>query len=163
MLLPKVYLKSAVIVLLLCLVSCASKQQVIAKEPEVVIPQKIIFINYLLVKNAQDEKSITLINQIKAEGKLKGKPEKVENPSFGDLEYIFLDKDFKEIEKHALKNPLKKTVEYINDFGKFEKRVLDLDSVQFSIRMQLHPKAKYIVITELTTTKQKKHITTKID
>ncbi len=163
MLLPKVSLKSAFIIALLFIFSCATNKQVIAVEAEVAIPPKIIFLNYVLVKNAQDEKSITLINQIKTEGKLKGKPENIVNTNPGDLEYILLDKDFNAIEKYALKNPLIKTVEFVNDFGNFEKRTLDLDRVEFTIRLQLHPEAKHMKIIELTNAIPKEHIITKID
>ena len=157
------------LILIVSIISCASKKQVttedsIATEEPIVIPTpKILFLSYQLVKNAQNEKNIALLNQIKTEGKLKGKPKKIENTTLGDLEYILLDKDFKEVEKHALKNPLNKTVEFINDFGNFEKRVLDLDSVQFNLRLQLPTKAKHIVITEITNTEPIKHISTKID
>ncbi|MBQ0788342.1 MAG: hypothetical protein KBT69_12625 [Oceanihabitans sp.] len=161
--LPKVSLKSAFIIALIFVFSCTINKQVIAVEPEVVIPPKIIFLNYVLVKNARDEKSITLINQIKTEGKLKGKPESIENTNPGDLEYILLDKNFNAIEKHALKNPLKKTVEFVNDFGNFEKRIVDLDRVEFTLRIQLQPEAKHIVISEITNTTYIKHSTTKID
>ncbi|MBU2939347.1 hypothetical protein KO494_07325 [Lacinutrix sp. C3R15] len=163
MLSPKVYLKSCAIVVLLCIFSCASNKQVIAESPETISTSQILFLNYVLVKNDQDEKSITLINKINTEGILKGKPENIQNPEVEDLEYSILDKDFNELEKGALKNPLKKTVEFVNDFGNFEKRVLDLDSVQFNIRLQLPAKAKYIVITELTNTESIQHITTKIE
>ncbi|QRM88056.1 hypothetical protein FG167_02060 [Lacinutrix sp. WUR7] len=157
------------LIFVLFIISCASKKQVTAedilvKEETKSIPKsKIIFLNYLLVKNAQGEKSITLINQIKTEGKLKGKPKNIANTSSGDLEYILLDKDYNSIEKHALKNPLKKTVEFVNDFGNFEKRTLDLDRVEFTIRIQLPPEAKHMKITELTNASSKEHIITKID
>lgn len=157
------------LIFVLSITSCASKKHVTAedilvKEETKSIPKsKIIFLNYLLVKNAQNEKSITLINQIKTEGKLKGKPNNIKNISPGDLEYQFFDENFNPIEKHALKNPLKKTVEFVNDFGNFEKRILDLDRVEFTIRMQLHPETKHIVISEITNTTPVKHITTKID
>ncbi len=155
---------------LICFIlSCASKKQAtpksaITKEETISISKpQIIFLNYLLVKNAQGEKSITLINQIKTEGKLKGKPKNIANTSSGDLEYILLDKDYNSIEKHALKNPLKKTVEFVNDFGNFEKRTLDLDRVEFTIRIQLPPEAKHMKIIELTNASSKEHIITKID
>lgn len=157
------------LIFVLSIISCASKKQVTAenilvKEETKSIPKsEIIFLNYVLVKNAQDEKSITLINQIKTEGKLKGKPENIVNTNPGDLEYILLDKDFNTIEKYALKNPLIKTVEFVNDFGNFEKRTLDLDRVEFTIRIQLPPEAKHMKIIELTNAIPKERIITKID
>lgn len=165
----KIFKTTSFLIILLSIISCASKKEVTIenfiakKETTQISKHKILFLNYLLVKNKQNIKSVSLINQIKAEGKLKGKQENIINPSIGDLEYSFLDTNKKLIEKHVLRNPLTKTVEFVNDFGNFEKRVLDLDSVQFSIRTQLPPEAIYFVITELTNAEPIKHITTKID
>ena len=60
-------------------------------------------------------------------------------------------------------NPLKKIIEYINDLGNFEKKIFDLDSAQFSIRLQLQSNVKYIKISELTKTGPKIHITTELE
>ena len=57
----------------------------------------------------------------------------------------------------------KKIMEYINDLGNFEKKVFDLDSAQFSIRLQLQYDVKYIKISELTTKGQKELITTELE
>ncbi|WP_452232517.1 hypothetical protein [Lacinutrix sp. MEBiC02595] len=166
---PRIFKYFSLIILLFSMLSCASKRQVTAEdiivieETKTIETSKILFLNYLLVKNTGGKKSITLINQINTEGKLKGKPENIPNATIGDLEYMLLDKDFKAIKKYALKNPLKKTVEFVNDYGNFEKKVLDLDSVQFSIRMQVSPEAKHIVISEITNAAPIKHLTTKID
>jgi len=167
--LPKIIKRTSYLIVVLSIISCASKKQIttedilVKEETKPITKPKIIFLNYVLVKNDQNEKSITLINQIKTEGKLKGKPKNIENTSQGDLEYILLDKDFNSIEKHALKNPLKKTVEFVNDFGNFEKRTLDLDRVEFTIRIQLPPEAKHMKIIELTNAIPKEHIITKIN
>ncbi|MDO6597833.1 hypothetical protein Q4512_12985 [Oceanihabitans sp. 2_MG-2023] len=149
--------------------SCASKKQImpetdsINKETITSVQNKILFLNYQIVKNEKEKKSITLINQINTKGKLKGKSVEIENTTYGDLEYAILDAELNILEKHVLKNPLKKTVEFINDFGNFEKKVLDLDTVQFHIRLQLPAKAKHIAISEFTNTKPIQHITTKIE
>ena len=156
------------LILVLSFISCGTNKQV-ATENTVVIEKittvskpKIIFFNFQIEK-LEDKKSISLINQIKAEGKLKGKAKKTENKTVGDLEYILLDNNLTEIEKHVIKNPLKKTVEFVNDFGSFEKKSLDLNSAQFTIRMQLPPEARHIAITELTNAEPIKHITIKIN
>lgn len=78
--------------------------------------------NYEIVK-LNDEKNISLINQITADGRLKGKMTSKNNTSIGDLECIVLDKDLNQLEKHSIRNPLKKTVEFINDSGNFEKNI----------------------------------------
>lgn len=157
------YKVSIVIVLLFSFLSCASNQKAISEEPTVNTPPKLLFLNYELSKSTNGEKKINLLNQITAEGRLKEKPTIVENTQPGDLQYFILDKDLKEIDTQYIKNPLIKTFEFINDHGEFEKKTIDLDTVQFHIRLQLQPQTKYIVFKELTENKPKTHITTKIE
>lgn len=152
----------ALLLSLFMLVSCASKQ-IVTNQPEIQEQPKLLFLNYNIVKIDNSLKNITLINQKTTVGKLKSKAKAKLKLNLGDLECISLDKDFNEIDKHSIKNPLVKIVEFINDLGNFEKRIIDLDSTQFSIRLQLPLKAKYIIISELTPTGAKKHITTKIE
>ncbi len=142
--------------------SCAS-QQVVTNSTEIQEKSKLLFLNYNIVKIDSTSKNITLISQKTTEGKLKNTSKAEIKTSIGDLECISLDKDFNEIEKKYIKNPLVKIVEFVNDLGNFEKKILDLDSAQFSLRLQLPPKAKHIVISELTQNGNKKHITTKIN
>ncbi|MFD2823076.1 hypothetical protein ACFS5M_05310 [Lacinutrix iliipiscaria] len=149
--------------ILFVVMSCASKQQVSSEDLKVISKPQLLFLNYSISKNASDEKTIVLMNQIITDGKLKNKSKTEEKTSIEDLECLILDKDFNELEKISIQNPLLKIVEFVNDLGNFEKRILDLDSAQFSIRLQLKPKAKHIVINELTPLGVKRHITTKIN
>lgn len=145
------------------LILCCASQQVVTHVTEIDEKPKLLFLNYNIVKIDDTKKIISLINQKTIEGRLKGKT----NPEFkgilGDLECSILDSGSNEIEKMSIKNPLVEIVEFINDLGNFEKRKIDLDSAQFSIRLQLPPKSKYIVIRELTQTGKKNHITTEIE
>lgn len=142
--------------------SCASKQVLTEKESIAHSEPKLLFLNYKIAKTTNDEKTIILINHKVTDGKLKNTSLIEEKLNLGDLEYNLLDKSLNEIEKKSVKNPLVKIVEYINDLGNFEKRIIDLDSAQFSLRLQLPNNAKYIVIKELTQTGLKKHVTTEI-
>ena len=153
---------TTLLLLLFVVLSCASKQQIISEESKIIPKPKLLFLNYQISKTTDNKKTIVLINQKTIDGKLKNKTKTELKTSLGDLEYIILDNDFNEIGKNSIKNPLVKIVEFINDLGNFEKRIIDLDSAQFSMRLQLPLNAKYIVISELTQTGTKKHITTEI-
>lgn len=153
---------SFVLILAVSVISCACKQEITAEETQVKVEPKLLFLNYQIQK-LDNETSVRLINQITTDGKLKGKTNSEDGTQLGDLECIVLDRDLIEIEKQSLKNPLKKVVEFINDSGHLEKRILDLDSAQFSIRLQLKPQAHYIVIHEITTSEPIKHLKIKID
>lgn len=143
--------------------SCASKQETTTKEEMIIKSDpKLLFLNYQMQK-LNDKTNITLINQITTDGKLKDKTKTQVSTTVGDLECLVLDERLIQLERHTIKNPLKKIVEFINDAGELEKRQLDLDSAQFSLKLQLHPKARYIIINEITETNPIKHISTKIE
>lgn len=148
--------------LLIALLSCASKQHIVTEEEPIITQPKLLFLNFEITK-LNDIKSVSLINQIKTDGKLKGHTSEDTKGDIGDLEYLILDKDLNQLEKHYIKNPLKKVIEFINDSGNFEKKMLDLDRSEFSLKLQLKPKAEYIVINEITSEGITKLNTTKIE
>ncbi|SDI11095.1 hypothetical protein [Winogradskyella thalassocola] len=148
--------------LLIALLSCASKQHIVTEEEPIITQPKLLFLNFEITK-LNDIKSVSLINQIKTDGKLKGHTSEESKGDIGDLEYLILDKDLNQLEKHYIKNPLKKVIEFINDSGNFEKKLLDLDRSEFSLRLQLKSKAEYIVINEITSEGITKLNTTKIE
>ena len=148
--------------LLIALLSCASKQHIVTEEEPIITQPKLLFLNFEITK-LNDIKSVSLINQIKTDGKLKGHTSEDTKGDIGDLEYLILDKDLNQLEKHYIKNPLKKIIEFINDSGNFEKKMLDLDRSEFSLKLQLKPKAEYIVINEITSEGITKLNTTKIE
>jgi len=150
------------LILLIALLSCASKQHIITEEEPIITQPKLLFLNFEITK-LNDIKSVSLINQIKTDGKLKGHTSEDTKGDIGDLEYLILDKDLNQLEKHYIKNPLKKVIEFVNDSGNFEKKMLDLDRSEFSLKLQLKPKAEYIVINEITSEGITKLNTTKIE
>ena len=146
-----------------CQLSCAGKKPLAETEPDPELPPKILFLNYMIRTNENGSKSIKLINQITAEGKLKDTSEKKAKGTEGDLLCSVQNNENQEIEKFVVENPLKITVEFINDLGNFEKKLITLDSAQFSIRMQLHPKARHIRISEWSDSNVTELIQTKIE
>ena len=149
--------------LFILIIGCASKQLVIDHNSDIEEQPKLLFLNYMINKMDNGEKNIKLINQIITDGTLKKMTKTSDEKSLGDLECATYDKDLNQIGIHSIKNPLKKIMEYINDLGNFEKKIFDLDSAQFSIRLQLQYDVKYIKISELTTKGQKELITTELE
>ncbi|MGJ8549704.1 hypothetical protein [Winogradskyella wichelsiae] len=137
-------------VLLISLLSCASTQQLVTdKAPEK--PQaKLLFLNFEIVK-LNDTKSVSIINQITADGQQKRNRNKDISGTIGDLECVLLDKDYNQLETYYIENPLHKIIEFINDSGDLEKKILDLDRSEFSLKLQQNPHAEYIIINEITT------------
>ncbi len=110
------------------------------------VAPKIVFINYKISKKADDTVNVTFINKIIADGKLKeshhiGHPHKA-----GDLLCTQLNENLLAIDSLKISNPLIKDVEYISTFGQLDKKRIELDSAEFSIRMQLHPDTKFLIL-----------------
>ncbi|EPR73110.1 hypothetical protein ADIWIN_1891 [Winogradskyella psychrotolerans RS-3] len=93
--------------LLIAILSCASKQHIVTEEEPLITQPKLLFLNFEIVK-LNDTKSVSLINQITTDGKLKGHTSEESKGDIGDLEYLILDKDLNQLERHYIKNPLKK-------------------------------------------------------
>jgi len=111
------------------------------------IPQstpKIIFLNYKIFRNTDGMVEIKLLNKIITEGKLKENLKKGFIPKEEDIQCIQMDSKSLSINSIYISSPLNKVVEFVNDSGQLEKKVIKLDNAEFSVRMQLNPKTKFI-------------------
>ena len=131
------------VILLLLTSSCKSKQIDSDK------PAKIVFVNYNITKDTDGDIAINLINKIITEGKLKQDLAYKEKTEFGDLKIIQTNSKSKSIQSITIANPLVKNVEYADESGQLNRKIIELESTQFSIRMQMHPMTKYIVIEQI--------------
>lgn len=131
------------VILLLLTSSCKSKQIDSDK------PAKIVFVNYNITKDTDGDIAINLINKIITEGKLKQDLAYKEKTEFGDLKIIQTNSKSKSIQSITIANPLVKNVEYADESGQLNRKIIELESTQFSIRMQMHPLTKYIVIEQI--------------
>jgi len=139
------------IALLVLQISCASKKNVAVNETIIEeLPPKLIFLNYTISKDDHGNKHIQFINKSIADGKLKNHNSN-ESGIAGDLVCVQLDKKSNELQRIIVKNPLSKSIEFLNESKSFQRKQIDLDSTQFSIRLQLNPNTKYISITDFCT------------
>lgn len=108
---------------------------------------RIIFLNYAISENISDrEYTVTLINKIISNGKMKENANLPVVPKMDDLEYIVSDNNEKELLRSFIANPLDKTLEFVDDDGHLAKKDIRLDSALFSLRIQLDPDARFISI-----------------
>ncbi|WP_179315552.1 hypothetical protein [Winogradskyella undariae] len=149
------------LILLIALLSCASKQQIATDETSINPQAKLLFLNFEITK-LNGDKTISLINQLTTDGRLKKNISDNTKGNLGDLECLILDEEGKQLEKYYIKNPLKKHIEFINYSGNFEKKMLDLDHSEFSLKLQLIPNTEYVIINEITSEGTNKLSTTKI-
>lgn len=150
--------------LLIVLFSCGSYKKDTFEPPFIGEHPKIIFLNYTIKRHTNDSKTIRLIHKIEADGKLKNhKPKNTSNT--GDLRCDQIDKNGIVLQSSIIKNPLIKTIEYIDHSKKFKTDRIELDNTSFSLRLQLYPKTKYISITAINSLKEntKPLIKTKIN
>ena len=118
----------------------ATTESIVASNP------KIIFINYSIKKTSNGVISISLINQIETDGRIK-KVQTVKNGEKGDLIYAQIDKNNNILQTEIIKNPFIKVIEYVDETKSLQKKRMDLNSAQLSIRLQLNPSTKYISIS----------------
>ena len=112
---------------------------------------QILFLNYSMRRNSAGTNELRFINKIVAEGQLKKELQKNSTYKVGDLRCVELDVNEEPIHSTYVPNPLNKTVEYVNKSGELSKKEIELDSAEFSIRMQLHSNTTSIAIEQIQT------------
>lgn len=149
---PKIIAFFKLYPLLFCVViavSCGTNKEVAPskKTSEVKDIPKIVFLNYSIKKNKNGDKTVALLNSKKVEGKLKHQKKILDkNPNLGDLVCVQLDGASATLSQQLIKNPLQKRVEYVDESKHFKVAEMELDSAEFSVRLQLYPETQYIVI-----------------
>ncbi len=145
------------------LIACGANQATQTSEQTLSIKQtpKIVFINYAIKKDSNGKKTVQYINSKRVDGKLK-KIKKIlfDKGVTGDLICSQLNATSATLSQQLIKNPLVKTVEYVDETKNFKVVQMELDSSVFSIRLQLYPEAKYIAIN--TNNEQNPLILTKV-
>ena len=130
--------------------SCATKKDIPKSEPVVELNPKLIFLNYTLTEDANGNKTVAFISKTVTDGKARNLGNKyIKTGSIGDLKCSQLDENAQNLRSVFIKNPLNKTIEYINDSLQFESKSLKLKKTPFTLRLQLHPEAESIVIAEV--------------
>jgi len=141
------------LLLLVVLTACGTKQATLSNTNTIKSTPKLLFLNYNLKKNKNGTKSIQFINKIITDGTLKNH-KIIKNGTIGDLQCSQLNKKNKIIKSKIIKNPLKKTIEYLDDSKSFHIKEVNLDSTQISLKLKLEHDTKYIIISEISNSKK---------
>ena len=127
---------------------CKNSKAISENQSEIQGVSKILFLNYSIEKTLNGKRTIQFINKKIVDGKLKPIPfESIENGIVGDLIFTEFDKKSKVLHQLLIKNPLFKTIEYVDDSKNFKTETIKSDKTQFSIRLQLNSNTKYITIS----------------
>ena len=143
-------MRSCYFLLVMLICSCGTTKDTANEvEPPTVAPAetaKIGFYNYHISKSAEQLIQVKFIDKIIVNGKLKKDGSVNSNSQKNNLKLIQKDSNNRPLDSIYIENPLSKIVEYVNDDGEFEKRTINLDQAEFSVRLQLNPKTTEIVI-----------------
>jgi len=111
---------------------------------------RILFLNYQLTRDsAENTIHAELLSMIVRDGKFKPSMNQAIKPEEDDLELQVLDPNQQVLSTKHIPNPLDKPVEYVNENGQLEMQMIHLDSVQFSVRLQIEPRASSIVLNRI--------------
>lgn len=112
---------------------------------------RIAFLTFSISKTPDDKPTIELLDKILVEGVLKNDGFHLKRGRHGDLACMVLDDNSKSQKIQFISNPLKKSVEYVNSSGEFQRKEVISENTQFSIRLQLNTNSKYIIIKQVDT------------
>jgi len=136
------------LIMISLLMSCNPAKHTYSSDPvETKATPKILFLNYQISRDStKTNYSAQLINMIIKEGTIKEDPQHNGQAEIDDLELLVLDRNQQLISHRHIPNPLDKSVEYVNDARQLEQKMVHLDSAQFSIRLQIKPRASSILL-----------------
>ena len=111
---------------------------------------KIFFLDYQITRDSlHTTYNARLLNMIITNGSIKDSWTAPILPVANDLELTVLDHNQQILTQRYIPNPLDKPVEYVNDAGELGKKMIHLDSAQFSVRLPLEPGSSYAVLKRI--------------
>ena len=109
----------------------------------------IVFLHYAISRDSNGNIQVNLTNKITTNGKLKNSSLNKADYQIGDLKCSELDHNSLPLQSFYVSNPLRRRVEYVNNSGELENKLIELDSAEFFVRVQLNPKTKSIAIEQI--------------
>ncbi|MDO6760875.1 hypothetical protein Q4566_11740 [Tamlana sp. 2_MG-2023] len=123
---------------------------------------KIIFLTYSISEAPSGERSMQFVSQKIVDGSLKNNSDRsVQNAVDGDLICLQFDEQSNIISRSLIKNPLKKSIESLNESKSFEMQSINLNKTKFSTRIALKSQTRNITISNFANSKNL--ISTKIN
>lgn len=110
---------------------------------------RIVFLNYAISRTSEGNPEVRFINKIITSGRVKRDVSQTQELVSGDLKVTELDGSLQPVKSLIIPNPLSRTVEYQDATGELTKKTLELDSAQFSVRMQLDAKTEAIAVEQV--------------
>jgi len=144
-------------ILLLCmgsiLISCSVPKNTGSRSSNEGNPEdspKILFLNFEITRDSVNSTyTAQLINTVVANGSLKYDRTPPIQPEKDDLELQVLDSKQQIMTTIYISNPLDKSVEFVNDAGELQQKMISLETAQFSVRLQVEPDAHSTLLTRI--------------
>jgi len=157
----RLILSLALFFMMIFMNACKSQQPVTNKENYIPVQPKLLFLTYNLSKTSKGDLEANLVSKIIVDGKLKEPHVENLNSQSETILCVQTNKNLISMQRMVLENPLVKIVEYVDGSGQLRKKRIELDSTQFSVRMQLHSQSKFILLKHQKTSGETKIILTK--
>jgi hypothetical protein len=115
------------------------------------VSPKILFLNYEITRDSLNSTyTAQLINTVVANGSLKYDRTPPIQPGMGDLELQVMDTKQQIMTTLYISDPLDKSVEFVNDTGELQHKMISLETAQFSVRLQVEPGASSTILKRIT-------------
>ena len=149
----KIGLKALIILFVASAMSCNPPKNIHHSDPNKNNAEEspsILFLDYQVSRDSTKSfYDAQLINMTMVKGTIKDSQTNSARAEKDDLELLVLDNKHQTISQHLIPNPLDRSVEYVNDAGQFERKMIHLDSAQFSVRLQIESSARSIVLNRI--------------
>ena len=143
-----------VLSMLSILISCSPPKNIHSsdlQEGKAEEPSRILFLDYQLARDTTTNTyNAQLINMIIRDGKIKETSNNSTQAEKDDLELLVLDGNQQIMTQRIIPNPLDRSVEFVNDAGQLESKMIHLDSAQFNVRLQFEADANSILLNRFT-------------
>lgn len=113
---------------------------------------QMIFLTFHINNSDNGNVSIVFKKKTIAKGRIKGYNGDKEFNELGNITCSLLDKDLKVLETLYIENPLERTIEFVNDSGNLEKRIIIKKQTDFTVRMPYTKETIYLNFQLLSNT-----------
>jgi hypothetical protein len=147
-------LRIPLVVLIFLAVASGCRSGKDAVDPELADPcqparreaPRILQMNFEVFEND----SITMITSNFKAGKLRGRSDEEYEPKQGDLVVTFLTAGMLECESQVIANPLRRRVEFSDEYHQIRARTSALDAAIFVISTQYHNNLRFVRVEKIT-------------
>ncbi len=150
----KYFILPLLLLLIVLAIACKTTKEEPIEETKVASGPQLLFVNYKITKQEGGDEKVEVIDKIIAAGKMKVNRNKIPKEENRYFQCVQLDKNKEVLKTDFFANPLLKDIEYVGDDGQLGRKLIEVESVDLSIRIQLDPQAAYISLSKVGSPKK---------